>query len=106
MSLIHQDHHAVLMGQLHYPLQVGANSIICGIVNQDGHCIRILLDGAFHLRNLHTQGYSQMVICLGIDIYGCGAVHNQRVDYAAVHVARHDYLLAALAGSQHHRLNR
>ena len=104
VSLVHQHQHSVLVSQFHNLLEVGADTIVCGIVHQDGLCLGVLLDGALHLRYLHAQGYTQTAVGIGIYINGSCAVHNQGVDDAAVHVTRQDYLLAALAGGQHHSL--
>ena len=104
VSLIYQYHHAVLMGNLNDLPEVGADSVVCGVVHQDGLCLGVLLDGTLHLRYLHAQGYTQAVIRIGIHVDGSRAVHNQGVDDAAVHVTRQDDLLTALAGGKHHSL--
>ena len=73
MGLIHQYHHPMVMGQFGDFPKIGTDSVIRGIIDQNGFCIRMFQNGFFYIFYFHSKGDSQPVIGLGIDIYRNGA---------------------------------
>ena len=105
VRLIHQGQHSMAVGQLHQPAQVGADAVVCGVVDEDGHSIGVCLDGGPHIFHLHPQRNAQVGVHFGIDVDRYRPAQHQRIDGALVHVAGQDDLIPRLAGGQHHALH-
>ena len=86
-------------------LQVGAHAVVRRVVDEDGLRVGVLLDGALHILHAHPQRDAEPRVAPGVDVDGDRAVDDERVDGAAVDVARHDDLFAAAARRPDHRLD-
>ena len=64
----------------------------------------MLLNSGLHVRDRHTERNAQPVVHLRVDINRNRTGKHERVDDAAVHVARQDDLVAAFDNGQNHRL--
>ena len=106
VSLVDEHEHTVRVSKLSYAAKVGANAVICGIVDHYRLCVGILADSLLDLRNGHTERDSELFVHVGIDVDGDCSSENERIYRAPVDVARHDYLVALLAGVHYHALHR
>ena len=105
VRLVRQAQHPGAVGHLHDGAQVAAHAVVGGVVDQDGHGLRVLGDGLGHLLAPHPQGDAQPLVDLRVHIDRHGPAEHQRVDDAPVHVAGQDDLVPALAGRKHHALH-
>src|SRR5699024_11529185 len=68
MGFVHQGQHVVLVGQLHQAAQVGADAVVGGVVDEDGHGVGVGLDGGADVGRLHPQGDAQIGVHLGVNV--------------------------------------
>ncbi len=87
-----------MMGKLGNGAQVRAHAVVGGVVHQ--HRLRIGVCGyrVLHLPYRHTKGNAKAVVGMGVDVNRRCAAQHQRVDYAAVYVARQYNLIPRAAG--------
>ena len=77
---IHQNFHSPGMGCFHNLSEIGADSIVCGIVHQHRHRVRMLLHGPLQTGELHAQSNAQPPVHFRVHIDGDGSPQNQSVD--------------------------
>ena len=106
VRLVRKAQHPRRVRHVHDGPQVRADAVIGRVVHQHRHRLRVLADRLLDRLPRHAQRDAQPLIHLGVDVHGHRAAQHQRVDHAAVHVARQYDLVAALAGRQHHALHR
>ena len=106
VGFVGQAEHPGVVGHPHNGAQVAANAVVGGVVHQHGHSVGVLGNGLGHLLPLHAQTDSEAVVYLRVDVDRYRTAEHQRVQHAAVHVARQNDLIPALAGGQHHALYR
>ena len=105
VSFVRQHAHAVCVGQLHDASQIRADAVIRRIVHEDSLRVRIGLDGALHVGKRHAQRDAELRIDARINIDRHGTAQHERIDGTAVHIARHDDLIAPFAHAQDHGLH-
>ena len=106
MCLICQTKHSCPVSHIHNCPEVRADSIIGGVVHQNGYCIGMLLNSLCHLLPFHSQRNAQSVIHLRIHINRNRATQYQCIDYAPVDISGKNDFISPLAGSQYHTLHR
>ena len=106
VGFVHQHPHSLLMGRFGDGLEIGTNTVIGGIVDQNGLGTRMALHGGAHIAEGHSQGNAQAFIALGVDIHRRGAAEHQGVDDALVHIPGQDDLVPFFHIGEHHGLYR
>ena len=86
-------------------LKVGAHAVVCGVVHEHGLRVGVLLDRALDVGDAHAERDAEARVAAGVDVHRHRTVHDERVDRAAVDVARQDDLLAASARGPDHGLH-
>ena len=105
MRLVGEHHHAVLVCEANDLAQVRADAVVRRIVGEHGLRVGMAPDGVLDFLDAHAERDAEGVVHLRIDVDRHCAAEDQRVDGAAVHIARHDDFVAAADGRQHHRLH-
>ena len=106
VSFVGQAQHAGVVRHAHNGAQVAADAVVGGVVHKHRHGAGVLGNGFGHLFAPHAQADAQAAVNLGVDVHRHRAAQHQRVEHAAVDVARQDDLIPAFAGGQHHALYR
>ena len=105
VRLVRQHEHVSVVRQLHYGAQVGANAVVGGIVDEYRDRVRVLVHGFLDLRGLHAKRDADMVVNVGVYIYGLRAAQNECVYDAFVDVPGQYDLVARLASGEDHALH-
>ena len=106
VCLVNEHLHAVFVGKLGKSLNIGANAVVSGVVDEEGLRIGVSDHDLLNLFGCNTQSDADTVLCLGLHVYGDRAAQNKGVDCALMDVSRKDDLVARLAGRKDHALNR
>ena len=105
VGFVSKAEHPGGMGHLHDGFQVGADAVIGRVIYQNSHSVGVFGDGLCHLFPFHAEGDAQTGVHLGVDVDRNRTAKHQRVDDAAVDIARQDDLIAPFAGGQDHALH-
>ena len=97
VRLVGQHLHIMLVRDFDYRFYVRANSVICGVVDENCNRVGVVLNRLQNLFRLHTQGYAELCVHLRIDVNGNCPAQNERVYNRFMHVAGHYYFTALLA---------
>ena len=98
VRLVRQNQHTMAVCQFHDSGKVGTDAVVCRVVDQNSFCVRILQDRLFHLSQIHSQRNTVFLVGARVYIDRHAAAEHQRVDRAAVDVARQDNLFVLAAG--------
>ena len=96
----------MFMGKFDNGAQVGADTVVGRIVDENRLGIRVCEDRLFHLGNLHAKRNPQAGIALRIDIDRNSAAQHHGAHDAAVNISRQNDLFAALCNREDHCLYR
>ena len=105
VRLVRKHLHTRRVRQFDDLADVRADAVIGRVVDEHRLRGRVLLDGGLDVRDRHSERNAQTVVHLRIDVDGNCAGEHERVDNAAVHVARQNDLVAALHDREYHRLH-
>ena len=105
VRLVREHLHAGRVRELHDFTDIRADAVVGRVVDEDCLGGRMLFDCLFDVRDRHAERNAQTVVHLRIDIDRDSAGEHERVDDAAVHVARQNDLVAALHDREYHRLH-
>ena len=105
MSLIDQHLHAVSVSDLCYLPEIGANSVVCGVVNKNRLCVGIINDSLLNVLYAHAKRDTKLVVNSRIYINGNNAAYYHSVDGAAVYVSGDNYFIPFLTDGKYHGLN-
>ena len=106
MCLIGKAEHTMLVGKLYDGAQVGTDTVIGRVIDQNRLRIRVCFDGFFHFGNLHAKGDSKSGVTFRIYINWNGAAQHHCSHYTAVYVAGKNDLIAAFCYRENHSLHR
>ena len=87
MGFICQHLHAFFVGQFYDPTQVRTDPVVSGIIYQDCHCIRIFLNGFFHLPDIHSKRDAQISVYFRIYINRNCPAKYQGIDSAFMYIS-------------------
>ncbi len=93
------------VSELGNPSEVRADAVIGGIIYHNRLCIGVIADSLFDLRDRHSEGDTELLVDVGVDVYRHGSGEDKSVYSASVDVSGHDYLVALLAGVHYHALD-
>ena len=105
VRLVREHLHTGRVRELDNFSDVRADAVVGRVVDEHRLRGRVLLDGGLDVRDRHAERNAQPVVHLRIDIDRYRAGEHERVDDAAVHVARENDLVAALHDREYHRLH-
>ena len=105
VRLVREDAHPRRVGELHDLHEVRADAVVGGVVHEHGLRGGVLRDRLRHVLHAHPERDAEALVRAGVHVHGNRPAHHERVDGAAVHVAREDDLVARRAGGHDHRLH-
>ena len=77
--------------------QIGADTVISRIVDQDGFCIRVFDGGTFDIFCPHAERNAEIFVFVRIYINRNGTVYNQCIDGTAVYISWHNKFVTGFA---------
>ena len=104
MRLVRQNLHTSDVCKLHNRPDIRADTVVCRIIHQYRHRVRIILNGLPYLVRLHSQGDPQSLIHLRVHIDRNSSAENQGVNHAFMYIARENDLISCTADRKDHRL--
>ena len=105
VRLIGQTVHPCRMRHLHDRTQIGTDAVIGRVIYQDSNRLGMLLNRFCNLFALHSQGYAQPFVRLGIHIHRNRAAQHQCIDDASMYISGKNDLIAVLTDRKHHTLH-
>ena len=105
VGLVRKTQHSGGVGHLHNLPEIAADSVVGGVIDQNGNGVRMLFYGLLHLFPAHSQGNSQPALHLRVYVYRYGAAENQGIDDTPMNISRQNDLIPPLAAGKHHALH-
>ena len=104
VRLVRENEHARRVRDLHDLDEVRADAVVGRVVDEDRLGVRMRGDRLLHVLDAHAERDAEALVRARVDVDGDRAADDERVDGAAVHVARQDDLVAGAAAGHDHRL--
>ena len=104
VCFVREAQHTGIVRHLYDCAQVAANAVVCGVIDEHRHGVRVFADGFCHLLALHTERNTEAMIHLRVDVDRHRAAEHQSIQNAAVDVAGQNNLIAALTCGENHAL--
>ena len=104
VRLISQHLHARRVREPYNLADVRADAVIGRVVDEHRLRGRVLFNSSLHVRDRHAERNAQPVVHLRVDVNRNRTGQHERIDDAAVYVARQNNLVAAFDHGEDHRL--
>ena len=105
VCLVGKKKHIMFFGNFGNSFNIGTNSVISGIIDKNGFCVRILLDFPFYFFGADSQGNTEFFVYTGIEINRDTASNDKSIYNASVNVSRQNDFLFRFNRIHNHSLN-
>lgn len=68
VCFVREAQHTGIVRHLYDCAQVAANAVVCGVIDEHRHGVRVFADGFCHLLALHTERNTEAMIHLRVDV--------------------------------------